>query len=50
MKKLFLTILLFSMSTNHSIELDLDNQNEALSDLATCSIVKKMTLYIVLKP
>ncbi|WP_318342360.1 hypothetical protein [Acinetobacter sp. 16] len=35
MNKLFLlTILLFSMSTNHAIELDLDNQNEALSDLA----------------
>ncbi|ENU29443.1 hypothetical protein F991_02674 [Acinetobacter sp. CIP-A165] len=35
MKKLFLmTILFFSISTSHSMELDLDNQNEALSDLA----------------
>lgn len=35
MKKLFLTtILCFSMTESHSIEIDLDNQNEALSDLA----------------
>ncbi|NAR67127.1 hypothetical protein [Acinetobacter haemolyticus] len=35
MKKLFLTtILCFSISISHSVELDLDNQNEALSDLA----------------